>query len=100
MEYENMSGDKEHLGKEMPMGHESVDLPMSMMGGNAVKPGDEIVFRVDAVKGDMVTMSYAPAKGHEDEEPEDMHGKSEEEMHKMPLDKMEKSLPHAEREGY
>lgn len=96
MEYENMSGDKEHVGKEMPMGHETVDLPMSMMGGNDVKPGDEIVFKVEAVKGDMVTMSYAPS--HEEEHP-DMEHMKEEDMHKMPLDKMEKALPHAEREG-
>ncbi len=102
MEYENMSGDKENPGKEMPMGHESMDIPMSMMGGNSVKPGDEIVFKVDAVKGDMVTMSYAPAHGgmHEDNSPEDMSKKSPEDMHKMPLKKMENSLPHAEREGY
>jgi len=100
MEYDNHTMQKDNPGKEIPMGHESVDLPMSMMGGNSVKPGDEIVFKVDAVKGDMVTMSYAPKHDMHDEIPEDMSKKSSEDMHKMPLDKMEKSLPHADREGY
>lgn len=95
MEYENHTMQKDNPGKEMPMGHESMDVPMSMMGGLDVKPGDEVVFKVDAVKGDMVTVSYAPSHG---EDHMDMEHMSKDDMMKIPLDKMEKHLPHADRE--
>ena len=95
MEYENHTMQKDNPGKEMPMGHETIDVPMSMTGGHA-KPGEELIFKVEAVKGDMVTLSYATP--HAEEESPDMSKMSKDDMHKMPLDKMEKALPHADRE--
>lgn len=71
----------------------SVMAPKSILMGKDFKVGDEVVLKVKSMQGDMVELEYAPEPGMED-----MSKMSDEDLHKMPLDKMEKGLPKAQRE--
>jgi hypothetical protein len=76
-------------------------LPKKILGDNpAVKVGDEIKLKVENVGGDTITVSLVPEESPaapvmSDEAMKQMSSKA---AATMPLDRLEQSLPKAERE--
>jgi len=89
----NKDSHEPEMASEHEMNHEDVHvmIPKDICPDMEFKPGDEIILKVVGVKGDMLEVEYA--EGEEDHEMP-----SEHDAMNMPLDKLEKKLPHANRE--